>query len=148
VATWVLWLCGLCVGVLIPIQTALNARLGRTTGHPLVSSIIVFVIGGLICVAALLITRPPWPAPAAWRELPIWAYGGGVISIVYVVLTVWLAPRLGVGLTTGLILVGQLFAAILLDHFGWFGNPQHTLNPMRALGLSLMVIGLVLIKRF
>ncbi len=55
-------------------------------------------------------------------------------------------PRLGVGLTTALILVGQLFTALLLDHFGAFNNPPHSLNFWRMVGLALMIGGFALIK--
>ena len=57
-----------------------------------------------------------------------------------------LAPRLGVGLTTCLILVGQLITALAIDHFGAFGAPQQAINLWRLGGLALMVAGVVVVK--
>jgi transporter family-2 protein len=48
--------------------------------------------------------------------------------------------------TTGFILVGQIVAAMLLDHFGLFQNPEHLLNGWRTIGALLMIAGVVLIK--
>jgi transporter family-2 protein len=53
---------------------------------------------------------------------------------------------LGVGLTTCLILVGQLVAALAIDHFGAFGSPHQAMNVWRVAGLGLMVGGVVLVK--
>jgi bacterial/archaeal transporter family-2 protein len=142
------WLLGVFAGILIPIQTALNAQLGRTAGHPVITTLLVFLVGSVACLAALLVMRPATPSLAQFGQTPIWAWGGGLIAMLYVILLVTLAPRLGVGLTTALVLVGQLLAALALDHFGALGNPQHSLNTMRLIGLVLMIAGVALIKRY
>ncbi|MDE2579825.1 MAG: DMT family transporter [Hyphomicrobiales bacterium] len=141
-----LWTLGVLAGVLIPVQTALNAQLGRTAGHPLLTTLVVFIVGGVACALGLAVVRPFLPDLAAWRAAPPVAWGGGIIAMAYVVLLVFLAPRIGVGLTTALVLVGQLAAALALDHFGALGNPVHALNLARALGFVLMVAGVALIK--
>jgi bacterial/archaeal transporter family-2 protein len=143
-----LWVLGILAGILIPIQTALNAQLGRIAGHPIVTTLLVFLVGVLACIFALLVMQPATPQLAQFGQVPLWAWGGGMIAMVYVVLLVTLAPKLGVGLTTALVLVGQLLAALALDHFGVLGNPQHSLNIMRLLGLALMIAGVVLIKNY
>jgi bacterial/archaeal transporter family-2 protein len=142
------WLLGIFAGILVPIQTALNAQLGRTAGHPITTTLIVFIVGVVACLIALLAIRPATPQLATFAQVPLWAWGGGMIAMVYVVLLVTLAPKLGVGLTTALVLVGQLLAALAIDHFGVLGNPQHSLNSMRLLGVALMIGGVVLIKRY
>ncbi len=141
-----LWLLGLLAGIIIPVQTAMNAHLDRTAGHPLLTTLIVFVIGGLVCSVILIFLRPTFPELAQWRNAPSWAWGGGLIALLYVILLVYLAPRLGVGLTTTLVLVGQLLAAMLLDHFGALGNPLHPINTMRMVGVGAMIFGVILIK--
>jgi transporter family-2 protein len=143
-----LWGLGVFAGVLIPLQTALNAQLGRTAGHPVLTTLVVFAVGILACLLGLLVFRPAIPASGVWLNVLPLAWGGGVIAVFYVVLLVTLAPRIGVGLTTALVLVGQLAAALALDHFGALGNPVHALNAMRAIGLALMIGGVALIKTF
>ena len=66
----------------------------------------------------------------------------------YIVAIVIITPKLGVGLTIGLILIGQLCVASALDHFCAFGNPQHTLGAGRAVGRAMMVAGIVAIKTY
>ena len=51
-------------------------------------------------------------------------------------------------LMIGLIVGGQLVMAVILDHFGWLGYAQHPINPMRLLGVGLLVGGVLLVKRF
>jgi bacterial/archaeal transporter family-2 protein len=99
------WLLGIFAGILIPVQTALNAQLGRTVGHSITTTLIVFLIGVVTCLISLLAIRPAAPQLAAFSQVPIWAWGGGMIAMVYVVLLVTLAPKLGVGLTTALVLL-------------------------------------------
>lgn len=142
------WIFGVLAGAMIPVQTALNARLSRAAGHPLSTAVAVFFVAVLAGIIGLLLLRPPLPALAQWREVPPAAWGGGLIAVIYVGLLVFLAPRLGIGLTTALVLVGQLLAALVIDHFGLLGNPQHHFNVMRLLGLAFMVMGIMLIKRF
>ncbi len=59
---------------------------------------------------------------------------------------IFVAPKLGVGLTTALILCGQLVMALLLDHLGAFGNPQMSLNLWRVAGVLMMLGGVFAIK--
>ena len=45
------------------------------------------------------------------------------------------------------IILGQLTASVVVDHFGWVGFPQHSVSLQRLAGLGLLAIGLVLIHR-
>ena len=47
-----------------------------------------------------------------------------------------------------LIVLGQLLVAGVLEQFGWLGVRQHDLSPGRLLGLALVVLGVVLVRRF
>ena len=143
---WPLMLAAFVTGALVPLQLAFNGQLGGVTRNAFTASLIVFLIGSAVLTLIVLVTRPALPSAGTLASAPPTVWLGGAIATVYIVAIVVLTPRLGVGLTTALILVGQIVTALALDHFGAFGNPQHTLDLGRIIGLALMVGGIVLIK--
>ena len=52
---------------------------------------------------------------------------------------------MGVLLTAAV--AGQLAAALVLDHFGLLGLVRHPVNLSRALGLILVLVGAVLVRK-
>ena len=146
--TGFLLLLAIGAGSLIPLQTALNARLGRFVGNPVLTTTIVFAVGIVASGIVLAAMRPSMPTSTALRDVPPVAWLGGMLGMIYIVLLVFLAPRLGVGLTTALVLIGQLLTALTLDHFGALGVVQHAINPYRVGGLMLMSAGVYLIKAY
>ncbi len=138
----------LLAGALIPLQLTFNGQLGGVTKDAFTASLIVFLVGTLALCLIVLFTRPTLPTIAQLTSGPKTIWLGGLIATFYIIAVVIVTPRLGVGLTVGLILVAQLTTGILLDHFGAFGNPQKSLTALRGLGLAMMVSGVVLIRKF
>ena len=145
---WPLIFTAFATGAMVPLQLVFNGQLGGVTRNAYTASLIVFLIGAVVLLGLVAIMRPPLPAFAEILAAPRTVWLGGLIATGYIVAIVIITPRLGVGLTTGLILVGQLCMALALDHFGAFGNPQHTLGLGRAAGLALMIAGVITIKSF
>ncbi|MEO0859729.1 MAG: DMT family transporter [Pseudomonadota bacterium] len=143
---WSLILAAFATGALVPLQLVFNGQLGGVTRNAFTASLIVFLIGASVLAAMVVIMRPPLPTVSSLIAAPKTVWLGGLIATAYIIAIVVITPRLGVGLTTALILVGQLCMALALDHFGAFGNPQQTLSIGRAVGLSLMIVGVVTIK--
>jgi bacterial/archaeal transporter family-2 protein len=133
-------------GAMIPLQLAFNAQLGGVTRSPFTAGLIVFLVGSAIMTAIVLAFRARFPSFGELAEAPKTIWLGGLIASVYVLSIVVVSPRLGVGVTTAFILAGQIVMAMLLDHFGLFGNPQHSLNLWRAGGAALMMLGIIVIK--
>ena len=48
----------------------------------------------------------------------------------------------------GLILMGQLSAAVVLDHFGLIGFEKKPINARRILGVLILATGVILIRFF
>lgn len=141
-------LLAIVAGVVIPVQTSLNAELDKFGRHPIITTMIVFLVGFVSCLIGLAIGRPQLPQFSSAMAVPVWAWIGGALAMVYVVLLVMVLPKIGVGMTTTLVLLGQMMAAMLLDHYGILGNPQHLFGWGRLLGLIFMICGVILIKRF
>jgi transporter family-2 protein len=73
--------------------------------------------------------------------LPWWAWCGGLLGVFYLWATVVVSPKLGVAVTFGLVIAGQVATSMLLDHFGLLNEPVHPATPQRLLGMALVVSG-------
>ncbi|PJI92637.1 transporter family-2 protein [Yoonia maricola] len=145
---WYLVLAAFVTGAFVPLQLVFNGQLGGVTRNAFTASLIVFLTGALVLAVLVAVTRPSLPSVTELVQAPPTVWLGGLIATGYIIAIVVITPKLGVGLTTSLILVGQLCMALALDHFGAFGNAQHNLGIGRAVGLTLMVAGIVNIKAY
>ncbi len=133
------------IGLSIPVQMAFNAQLTRASDSPMAAALLINVVSVMVLMP-LLVLPNTWPGWSAFSSAPPTAWLGGLLAAGYTIGIVLVAPRLGVGMTTGLILCGQVVAAMLLDHFGAFGNAQHGLNAWRVGGAAPMIAGVVAIR--
>jgi transporter family-2 protein len=88
------------------------------------------------------------PGIERFTTAPKWSYFGGILGGTYILLIVLLAPKLGIGNVTVLVLMGQVLAAIIIDHFGLLGAPVHRFNWYRLAGVIFLCSGVFLIKKF
>ncbi len=141
-------LLALFAGGLIAIQAAVNARLGRELGNPFLGTLASFLVGTLAIALYCAATRAKLPSTETLLGIPWWAWIGGLLGAFFVTVVITTAPKLGVGTLVGLTVGGQLLMAVLLDHYGLLGLTRHPINPMRMLGVILLVAGVALLKRF
>ncbi len=142
------WLLGLVAGALIPVQAAANAALSKSIGGNVpFAALTLFVVAGTATAASALVMGASMPSGAALAAAPWWSYIGGLIVAFYVLTITYLAPRLGVGTAISLIVMGQIFAALAIDHFGLMRSPTFPITPVRLLGAGLMAVGVVLALR-
>lgn len=135
------------VGMLLPIQAASNAGVSRYFGDVSYAVLISFVIGIVLTVSYILITKPSLNTNLAELSVPNYILFGGIISVIYTFAITYLSPRLGVGNTLFIIVVGQMSAALIVDHFGIFESVKHEITLKRVVGVLLMLAGLYLAKR-
>ena len=127
------------VGVVTPIQTAMNTELRRRAGTPVAACFVSFLTG--LAVLALLslaegIHGFPYPSTCPW-----WAWCGGLAGAVFILGNILLFPRLGAVQTVLLPTLGQIFAGAAIDHFGLLGLPETPLSLMGTAGLFLAAAG-------
>jgi transporter family-2 protein len=135
------------LGALLPLQTAINGRLAAQLGSPYSAACVSFAVGAGSLFLVLLSTRQPLPWQHAGGPWWMWLLGG-LIGACYVSLIIVLVPKLGMALSVALLIGGQMALALLIDHAGWLGSPQHALNGPRLLGAGLIVAGVALIRKF
>jgi bacterial/archaeal transporter family-2 protein len=136
----------LAAGVGIPILAAINAQLGARIGAPMAAGVIGLSVALLFAAAAVVVTGQG-RALALVAGQPLWLLAGGAFMAFYLLSITWIAPRFGVGNAVFCVLLGQMMAAAVIDHFGLFGARVVSMNMQRLAGLLTMAIGLVLIQR-
>ncbi len=146
--SWLIALIALASGAANPFQAGTNAELNKQLHNPLWATISVYATGLLAVLVVQLVARQALPPSSTLRNVPWWAWTGGVISIASTVAGLTLAQRLGSGLFTGITLTASVITSVLLDHFGLIGFKQHTASPLRATGCALLIAGVWLVARF
>ncbi|MDF2455129.1 MAG: hypothetical protein K0R51_1122 [Cytophagaceae bacterium] len=134
-------------GAVLPIQAGLNAKLGKAAASPLYASLISFVVGTVGLVLYILCTRQT----ISWtglKEVPVYLWLGGLLGAFYIAVIVFAFPKLGPGLSFGLIVAGQMIVSILLEHNNLLVSQANPVSLMRVLGISLIIAGVVIIRKF
>jgi len=126
-------------GITMAIQGTLNSQLYQKTSI-LAATLMVHIIGTLVAVLAIIVTRVP-VFQYNWLSIPWYLYLGGILSVVIVGLVALSIPKIGVCNATTAIIVGQVGAALIIDHLGLFGAERLAWNPWQLLGLVLFAAG-------
>jgi transporter family-2 protein len=146
--TLLLSLLALASGALIPVQAASNAALARTIGGNVpFAALTLFIVAAASTALAVFLSGQGLPVAKAVGEAPWWSFSGGLIVAFYVFTITFLSPRLGVGNAIALIVAGQVFSALTIDHFGLLRSLTFSLTPTRLAGAALVVVGVFLALR-
>lgn len=133
-------------GVAMAIQGSLNSALGKVIGLWETTFIVHFV--GLLLVSALLfICRLGDGCWADYHRAPWYTYLGGILGVLIIYGVVLAMPKVGVAPATTAIILGQVFTAGLVDHFGLFGMQKLPFSMWNILGTLLMAGGAWLILK-
>jgi bacterial/archaeal transporter family-2 protein len=138
----------LLAGACAPTQAGINSQLGSIAGDPSIAAMISFMVGAIGLTTYVVVTGVPWPSIRIFGEVPWWMWTGGLLGAILVFVSIVLAPKLGATATLGLIVAGQMVVSVVLDHFGLVGYEEHPTNIWRILGVILLLVGVVLIKKF
>lgn len=142
-------LMALLMGMLIPAQATMNAKMRTFVLNPMYSSLINFAVGGILIIAATSVAIA-LRQEGNWRgmsQAPWWAWCGGLIGASVVVIGILAVPNIGAANYSVAIIAGQLFGALVVDHFGWLGVQQHSISLPRLVGAGLLMLGAWLIQR-
>lgn len=137
----------LALGAVLPMQAAINSRLAKTAGSPIMSAFVSFAVG-TIALMLFLVISGQFKFGYVSSQSPWWIWTGGLLGTFFVAGIVYILPKLGVVLSFSLVLAGQMFVAILFDQFGWLGVAVREISPGKIIGAVLLIIGVVLIRKF
>ncbi len=135
-------------GVLVPPAVVLNSILGKQLKSPVLSAVAVMAMGTTFMVLLSLLLRENVPKAAALAKIPWFAWMGGVMIALYMILMNYNMPKVGSGLATSLVVAGQLLIGLIIDHYGLFGLPQSSFNVGRFFGFAAIIGGVLLLKFF
>jgi len=136
---------GILAGSFIALQNTLNSALGKKTGY--FGSVLLLTI---ISTITLIIIISISPKTATFKNAPglsqWYLYLGGILGVLILAIPIFILPKIGVSATLSSMIFGQIILALILDHFGFMGNPTITIGLKKILGVFLLLISIFLIN--
>ncbi len=136
----------LLAGVATALQPAINAKFAEHAGARVYGGVINFAVGLATMLVVTAVLRPGVPRGESLAAGPWWMWAGGVCGAFFVTLALILVPKVGAANYLAAMIVGQLLASLVLDHFGALGLAVREITLPRVAGVMLMAGGLALIK--
>lgn len=128
------------IGGLIAIMLSFNSILAQNTGT-YISTVIIHMAGLTTLLIIMIIKKYKITFK---KGLPILLYSGGAIGIITVVCNTISIGAIGATLTISLGLLGQVISSIIIDHFGLLEVTKVRFNKKKFFGLSLMILGIII----
>ncbi|HAR6764067.1 TPA: DMT family transporter [Staphylococcus aureus] len=144
------YIIGVLVGMLIPIQTSVNSRLSLYTKSPFYTSFISFSVGTICLIILNIIINPEVFTIHFYNNQSFnctWIVGG-LLGVSFLTGNLLLLPKLGATLTVIATVAGQIIMGVIIDTFGLFGATIHDFNLIKAIGVLLLIIGIVIMNQF
>jgi transporter family-2 protein len=141
--TAVLILLAAVAGIAVALQGQFMGIMNRTVGT-MTSVCFTYGLGGFLAVLLWLGRGAPLDGA---RRIPWYAWTAGALGLIIVGALSYSTPRLGLSRTIVLTVASQLIAAVVIDHFGFFGAAQRSIDAGRTLGFALTVAGAWLMVR-
>lgn len=131
---------GLMVGIQTPINGALGKRIGGIEG-----ALVSFLVGTLGLIIALqFLGKGNF---SSVFSVPKGLLIGGVFGAIYVTCSILSVPKIGVAAAISSVVLGQMFAGMIIDHFGFLGVERNPISFSRLGGILLMMVGLYLVLK-
>ncbi len=131
---------GIAVGTQAPIASAMSMRIGAAAGT------VVVHLGGLVASLILLLGSGEVRI-AEWRDLPWYMLACGAFGVVLFLSISYTIPKIGATAAITLVVLGQLLAGLVIDHFGVFGVDVKPIDLPRMLAAGLLLAGAYLMVR-
>ncbi len=133
-------------GIAMALQGTVNARLSQKTGI-WEATFLVHLIGTITVGILLLFLGLGALRFDRWLRIPWYLYLGGLLSVLIIYLVALSIPKVGVCNATTAIIVGQVSAAVIIDHFGLFGVQKLAWSYIQLLGVAFFAVGARLLMR-
>ncbi len=143
---WLLVFFAVIAGSMIPIQGALNARLGAAMVHPMQATLVSYIGGTIACVVVLFIAQASLPDYKRLAGIDWYLYLGGFLGAVFVSGMLYLMPKIGIANMLAAAILGQLVMSVAFDHFGLAGITIE-INGSRIFGIVLLLAGVYFLQR-
>ncbi len=145
---WVPLLLALLAGALMPTQAAINNKLTQFVENPVLASFISFIVGSVALLICLFFSKNSFTLLNQAKDAPLISWTGGVCGAIFVTAVIFAVPRLGIAMTFSLVILGQMLITLPLDHYGFLGTQIREVNLPRVLGVVLVIVGVIIIRRY
>ncbi|WP_291578281.1 DMT family transporter [Clostridium sp. UBA6640] len=126
-------------GVILAIMIFFNGMLANITG-PYMSTLIFHILGFILIIIISIIKKNKL---SNLKKLPLIFFLPGILSVITILLNNISIPKIGLTLTIGITLFGQLVMSSLVEHFGLFGMPVNKFKKEKILGFSIISLGII-----
>jgi len=132
-------------GVSMSLQGVFNTRLSDTVGLWETNVIVQGI--GLIVTFIVMLLAGDGNIKAAKDANKIYLLGG-VLGAVIIYTVMKSISTLGTTYAIGIILIAQLTAAAVIDHFGWFSPDgcNAVCGIKEIIGIAIMIVGIIVFK--
>ena len=135
---------GLLIGIMMTTQGIINTVLANRVGT--YGSILILTLVNLLLIGLVVLFFPKSVSLEKLPGLDQWyLYLGGVLGVFILALTISILPRIGATVGFIYIIIGQLIAALLIDHLGILGIATKPVTPVKIAGVILFLLGAYLV---
>lgn len=93
---WLFLIVALLMGMLVPVQTAANARMRMSVGSAFVVTLISFSVSACaLLTVSVFCGIPIMPTASQFSDIPLWGWTGGIIALLTITVTIYLFKALG-----------------------------------------------------
>ena len=129
-------------GLVAGLQATMNADLSKRVGA-LESSFVTFAGGAtLLLLLTLLFGSGKLNLLA---QAPKWQLTGGAMGVIIMASIIFGIPVLGAGPAILASIAGQLLLGMAVDHFGLFGVTRTPFGALRAAGVLMMLVSVLIV---
>lgn len=147
-------ICGLLafsLGIMLSIQSGINAFLREMTSNPIFAVTINFSVGMLMILLATMIRYRrhtcKLPGFLELRKTKWWMYVGGILGVILVLGSVLITKKIGFTPYFSLLIAGQLVGSVLADSVGFLGGEVIVPDLRRISGIIILVMGAILAQK-
>lgn len=134
-------------GVAMTVQSGINAQLRAAISHPILAAFISFLGGTLVLALMLIFSKQTIPALSAYSDISWYKFTGGLLGVFVVTVVLLSVQEIGAANMFVLIVAGQLFTALLMDHFGVLGMKPSPITLQKMIGIVCLIVGAYLVNR-
>ena len=128
-------------------QTSVNGKSGEVLRSPYLATAVSNFTAFLLLIIISLVVEGDLTIPfAEISSRPAWIWLGGVCGTYVVLSGIICLPVLGSARNIMLVCTGQLFAGLVIDHFGMFDTAVKPMTLARLGGAVLVLAGIALVS--
>ena len=120
-----LFVLGIIAGMMVPIQTSINSRLGRFTESSFMPLRFLFVGTLFLLILNIIFNIQMFSSSFyAGHSIDYHWWVGGLLGVCFLTGNLLLLPRLGAALTVVMTVAGQIIMGVIIDTLGLLGANQ------------------------